>query len=80
MPLVTSYCLWGVAMGIPAPGDRLVGQAQLFERVIRGAAEIQGTARASDGSIFGFDADMRFMRGAYMGTDGRFRQGAFGFI
>ena len=45
-----------------------------------GAAEIQGTARGSDGSTFGFDTDMRFMRGAYVGTDGRFRQGAFGFI
>src|SRR6266496_3095788 len=36
-----------------------------------GAAEIQGTARGSDGSSYGFDTDMRFMQGEYVGEDGR---------
>jgi hypothetical protein len=44
------------------------------------AAEIQGTARGSDGTTYTFDADMRFMRGRYVGRDGRRRWGSFGFI
>ena len=44
------------------------------------AAEIQGTAHGSDGSTYTFDADMRFMRGRYVGRDGRRRWGSFGFI
>ena len=44
------------------------------------AADIQGTARGSDGSTYTFDADMRFMQGLYVGRDGRLRQGSFGFI
>jgi hypothetical protein len=42
-----------------------------------GAAETQGTANRG---AFNFDADMRFMQGLYVGTDGRLRQGSFGFI
>jgi hypothetical protein len=45
-----------------------------------GAAEIQGTARGSDGTTYGFDTDMRFMTGTYVGLDGRVRKGSFGFI
>ena len=44
------------------------------------AGEIQGTAHGSDGSTYTFDADMRFMRGIYVGMDGRRRQGSFGFV
>jgi len=44
------------------------------------AADIQGTAHGSDGSKYTFDADMRFMRGRYVGRDGRRRWGSFGFI
>ena len=32
------------------------------------------------GSKYTFDADMRFMRGRYVGRDGRRRWGSFGFI
>ncbi len=42
-----------------------------------GAAELQGTA---NNGAFNFDADMRFMQGLYVGTDGRLRQGSFGFV
>jgi hypothetical protein len=45
-----------------------------------GAAEIQGTAHGSDHTTFGFDADMRFMEGLYVATDGRLRRGSFGFV
>lgn len=45
-----------------------------------GAADIQGTARGSDGSAYDFDCDMRFMRGVYVDTTGRVREGSFGFI
>ena len=45
-----------------------------------GAAEIQGTARGSDGSTYTFDADMRFMQGTYVAMDGRIRQASFGFV
>jgi len=45
-----------------------------------GAAEIQGTAHGSDGITYGFDTDMRFMQGTYVGLDGRVRKGSFGFI
>jgi hypothetical protein len=43
-------------------------------------SEIRGTARGSDGSTWGFDTDMRFMHGLYVGADGRLRRGTFGFI
>jgi hypothetical protein len=45
-----------------------------------GAAEIRGTAHGSDGTSYDFDADMRFMRGTYVGLDGGRRVGAFGFV
>jgi hypothetical protein len=45
-----------------------------------GGSEIRGTARGSDGTAYDFDTDMRFMRGVYIGLDGRLRHGAFGFI
>jgi hypothetical protein len=44
------------------------------------ASEIRGTAHGSDGSTWEFDTDMRFMRGVYIDTAGRVREGAFGFI
>ncbi len=44
------------------------------------AAEIQGTARGSDGTTYTFDTDMRFMRGVYVDTGGRVRDASFGFI
>jgi hypothetical protein len=50
-----------------------------FKGVIA-AAEIQGTARGTDGTQYTFDTDMRFMQGRYIGMDGRQYQGAFGFI
>jgi hypothetical protein len=42
-----------------------------------GASETQGTDRGSDGTSYSFDCDMRFMRGAYVGVDGRFYNGSF---
>jgi hypothetical protein len=47
---------------------------------VMGAGETQGYVRGSDGKTYTFDADMRFMRGTYVGLDGRTREGAFGFI
>jgi hypothetical protein len=44
------------------------------------AAEIQGTATDGRGKTFGFDTDMRFMDGEYIGSDGRAYHGTFGFI
>lgn len=44
------------------------------------AAEIQGSATDGNGNTFGFDADMRFMAGEYIGSDGRAYHGTFGFI
>jgi hypothetical protein len=44
------------------------------------ATEIQGKAKASDGSAYSFDCDMRFMRGSYVALDGHLKQGTFGFI
>lgn len=37
-------------------------------------------AKGSDGSTYSFDCDMRFMQGAYIGTDSRLARGTFGFI
>ena len=45
-----------------------------------GAAEIRGTAHGSDGSVWDFDADMRFMQGQYIDTSGRMQHGTFGFV
>lgn len=47
---------------------------------VMGAGETQGHVRGSDGKDYTFDTDMRFMRGTYIGLDGRSREGAFGFI
>ncbi len=49
-------------------------------RGVLAATEVQGKARGSDGSTYTFDADMRFMRGHYVGRDGRKRWGTFGFV
>jgi hypothetical protein len=45
-----------------------------------GAADIQGTAHGSDGTIYAFDADMRFMEGVYVDRAGRLQHGSFAFI
>jgi len=45
-----------------------------------GASEILGTAHDSDGNIYAFDTDMRFMQGTYVDVDGRLQNGSFGFI
>lgn len=45
-----------------------------------GGSEIRGSAHGSDGTEYGFDTDMRFMRGVYVGLDGRVHQGTVGFI
>jgi hypothetical protein len=50
-----------------------------FNGVI-GASETQGSAQGSDGSTYAFDCDMRFMRGVYVGLDGRKHNSSFGFI
>jgi hypothetical protein len=50
-----------------------------FKGVV-GASEVRGTAHGNDGTTYDFDTDMRFMRGVYVGLDGRAREGAFGFI
>lgn len=44
------------------------------------AAEVQGTAQGSDASSYWFDADMRFMSGAYIDDQGHRREHAFGFV
>jgi hypothetical protein len=44
------------------------------------AGEIQGSAHGSDGTTYGFDCDMRFMRGVYVDDQGNLGQASFGFI
>lgn len=41
------------------------------------ASHIAGTA---NNRAYFFDVDMRFMDGLYVGTDGKLRQGSFGFV
>ena len=50
-----------------------------FKGVI-GASEIRGTAMGSDGSVWDFDTDVRFMQGTYVDRTGHVRKGSFGFI
>jgi hypothetical protein len=49
-----------------------------------GVADVQGTGTATktDGTseTLLFDTDMRFMKGVYVGQDGRVHQGTFGFV
>jgi len=45
-----------------------------------GGSETRGTAHGSDGSLYSFDCDMRFMQGLYVGLDGRRHNASFGFI
>jgi hypothetical protein len=47
---------------------------------VLGASEIRGTARGSDGSVWDFDTDMRFMQGTYVDRNGQVRKGSFGFV
>jgi hypothetical protein len=47
---------------------------------VLGASEIRGTAHDGDGAVWGFDTDMRFMRGVYVDTTGQVREGSFGFV
>ena len=49
-------------------------------RGVVGGSETRGTAYGSDGTRYSFDCDMRFMRGVYVGLDGRLHGGSFGFI
>jgi len=62
----------------PAPGQELITITD-FNGAF-GAAEIQGLGTDTDGATRAFDVDMRFMQGAYVGTDGRRAEGTFGFI
>src|SRR3954451_75107 len=51
-------------------------------RGVVGGAEIRGTAKGSDGSSYGFDVDMRFMKGDFLANDRydrRVHHGVFGF-
>lgn len=66
----------------PAPGFELSTITDFNGFV--GAAHIKGTGtgtihKAEESPLF-YDADMRFMRGRYIGVDGRPHQGTFGFI
>ncbi|HEY6378303.1 MAG TPA: hypothetical protein VI316_03885 [Candidatus Dormibacteraeota bacterium] len=49
-----------------------------------GVADVQGTGTATnhDGTTetLLYDTDMRFMKGAYIATDGRVHKGTFGFV
>jgi hypothetical protein len=47
---------------------------------VLGGSEIRGSAHDSDGVAYDFDTDLRFMRGVYVGLDGRKHHGTFGFI
>jgi hypothetical protein len=47
---------------------------------VLGGSEIRGTAHGTDGTTYDFDTDMRFIRGVYIGLDGRLHHGSFGFI
>ena len=47
---------------------------------VLGASEIQGTAHGSDGTVYTFDTDMRFMVGTYVDTAGNLQHGSFAFI
>jgi hypothetical protein len=48
-----------------------------------GAVDLQGTGTGEQGQTretLLFDADMRFMQGVYVGVDGQYHQGTFGFV
>jgi hypothetical protein len=45
-----------------------------------GSARIFGTGTGTPGEAFPFRADMRFMKGKFVGVDGRLHRGTFGFI
>lgn len=45
-----------------------------------GLAHVSGTGTDGTGTSLTFDADMRFMRGLYIGTDGQRHIGTFGLV
>jgi hypothetical protein len=45
-----------------------------------GVAHLQGNGTDGSGNRLTFDADMRFMRGVYIGTDGNRHVATFGFV
>jgi hypothetical protein len=62
----------------PAPGMELITITD-FNGLV-GAAEIQGLGTDTDGATRAFDVDMRFMKGEYVGANGRHAEATFGFI
>ena len=65
---------------LPGPGGEPSVITDFNGRV--GIADILGTAMGSPSDPTGliFDADMRFMSGRFVGTDGAIHQGTFGFV
>lgn len=62
----------------PAPGLEL-NTITDFNGII-GATEIRGLGTDSDGMTRAFDVDMRFVKGTFVGSDGRYAEKTFGFI
>ncbi|HEX8035217.1 MAG TPA: hypothetical protein VF510_15290 [Ktedonobacterales bacterium] len=65
----------GTPFHILDPGSEEPSSITDFNGFI-GATEIQGTG--TDGLLF--DADMRFMKGIYVGVDGKVHHATFGFV
>jgi hypothetical protein len=73
--------------GYNAPGDPSSGLAEQstitdFNGYVASAI-VRGTGTGRQGGVvtqFPFDSDMRFMKGRYVGVDGRIHTGTFGFI
>jgi hypothetical protein len=64
---------------LPGPGAEPSLITDFNGRV--GIADILGTASGPGAPAnLTFDADMRFMSGRFVGTDGRVHQGTFGFV
>jgi hypothetical protein len=45
-----------------------------------GVAQVQGTGTDGTGNSLFWDADLRFMDGAYQGVDGNIHRGSFAFV
>lgn len=65
----------GAPFHILDPGSEEPSSITDFDGFV-GATEIQGTG--TDGLLF--DADMRFMKGKYVGVDGKIHHDTFGFV
>ena len=67
-----------IHLNLPEPTHDLISITDFAGQI--GVAHVTGTGKDGTGTALTFDADMRFMRGVYIGTDNQRHAATFGFV